>query len=148
MGSPSTSGSGSLGLGPTTRTIGYSKTVTVTATLRDPNGGRSEKTVKEVVTTEAAPPAPRTVTVFHGDRVPGASGCSSGYYGGGDCIRIGVKTTGFEGQSYQCVISSSRDGYLTTWNFTGNVTAQPGYYYGFQATITANCGGIRGSMNW
>lgn len=148
-GSQSVSGAMGISRGPVTRTVGYSQTVTVTATLSDPNGGRGQRVVQRTVTTEAEPPPPRTVTLTRGASIGYyPESCSHGYYGGGPCRYVHITTSGFDGQSYQCTLTSSELGYLTTWRFRGNVNTQPGYYYGHNDTLTANCAGVQGSINW
>ncbi|MFV0451706.1 MAG: Ig-like domain-containing protein [Propioniciclava sp.] len=148
-GTSTRSGSGSISLGPTTRTVGYQETVTVTATVSDPAGGRSSRTVTRQVTTGAAPPPPRSVSLWHGSRFAGdpAWGDFPCWYGDGDfCYRIGITTTGFEGQTYTCRLSSPS----YTWSpvtYTGNVRIETWRYAG-QTTLTLNCDGVRTTVNW
>lgn len=149
-GQPSTQGPGSLSLGPTTRTVGYEKSITVTATLSDPAGGRQTRTVSRTVTTDKAPPPPapppRTVEVWKGGRTSGDDGTCT-YYGGGQCYYIGITTTNFSG-SYQCTVSYP--GY--TWqypeNYTGNVKDRTDKYLGHDTTVTVNCDGVKGTAKW
>lgn len=147
-GSARDQGAGSLRAGVGSREVGYDRTVTVTATLSDPAGGRESRTVTQRVTTGSPPPPPKTVRVWQGPDVGFPDGCPNGYYLGGGCRRIGITTTGFEGQSYQCHIYLASGGTGWRYTFTGNYDGTPAPYTGYDTYVYANCGGVIGSVKW
>lgn len=155
VGTPSVQGAGALSLPSTTRTVGYSKTVTITATLSDPAGGRATRTVSRQVTTGPAPPPPkppdppqpvRTVTVWKGSRAVGKE-CTY-YADGGACFHVGITTANFSG-TYQCTILGTHNNRVfSTVTYTGDTRRENSAYYGFDATVVVNCDGVRGSLKW
>ena len=145
----STTGAGAMTL-TDSRDVGYSATVTVTVTLSD--GARGTRTVSESITTPPRPPE-RTVQPYNAGNAGYPSGCERGYYGGGGCRYVGVRTSGFTG-TYSCTFQFSRtdgtgiSGTLGTKQFTGSGSFNSFYFLGYQSVVTATCDGVSGSVNW
>ncbi len=156
VGTPSKQGAGGITLGPTTRTVGWSRTVTITATLSDPAGGRSAQSVSRTVTTDPEPPPPpppppppRTVSVWKGGRAPVTQDCSS-YYGGGACYYVGVTTENFTG-THSCSIQGNFGGSFAEFGritMNGSESKQATARYGYDATVRVVCDGVTGSLKW
>ncbi len=153
VGTPSTQGIANLALGPTTRKVGYSKTVTITARLSDPAGGRTATSVSRTVTTDPPPPPPpppppRSVSVWKGSRAPVNSDCTS-YYGGGACYYVGITTENFTG-TYTCSIAHTFEGggVFSNVTFTGSVSQQTRARYGYDAYVVVTCDGVTGRVKW
>jgi hypothetical protein len=155
VGTPSTQGAGNLALGPTTRTVGHSRTVTITARLSDPAGGRTATSASWTVTTDPPPPPPplpppppKTVSVWKGSRAPVNSDCTS-YYGGGACYYVGITTENFTG-TYTCSIAHTFEGggVFSNVTFTGSVSQQTRARYGYDAYVVVTCDGVTGRVKW
>ena len=149
-GSQSSSGAGSISVGPVTSDAGWNASVTVTATLSDPAGGRTARTVTRAVTTGPPPPPPKTVTVWQGSQIGSyPTNCAYGHYQGGQCTYIGYTTSGFGGETYTCTIANgSGYNFSVRDTHTGDVRFQSAAYNGENTTIHVTCGGVRGSRAW
>ena len=149
-GSRTVSGAAGLSTGSVTTDVGWSTSVTITATLSDPAGGRTPRTVSQTVRTGAEPPPPKRVTVWEGDQIGyWPANCSRGHYRGGQCTYVGITTSGFGNETYTCTISNSSGGtFGGRYTRTGDASFQTGTYNGERTTIYVTCGGVTGSKSW
>lgn len=130
--------------------IGWSKSYTVSATLRDASGyNRAPKSDSKTITTPAEPPPPRDFTVSQGPR-SGQGSCS--YKGEPDaygCPTIVVTTTGYTG-TYRCTFHSGSPD-VAPWastTMTGSTTKYTSAYFGYNFALYVNCDGLVKAFNF